>query len=390
MTGVLRPATEVAITSAFVFGMMLALLGSLKLTLSRSLDLSEGRAGVLLFLQNLALVPMMLLCGVLIDAGGVRGVILASSAVTALSLLALGSHPGTSRAFVGLLFCGLGSAGLGTGSVVLMPQAFFPGEPLASLNLGVLFFALGALVTPVLTDVLLRAIGYRKAIAVLAAASFVPAVLAALPGAEELRSGGVSIAEEFSGLVSHNSLWLAAVVVAMYTPLEASISFWATTYLTDRGLNERRAAWFLSGFWGAFLLSRLLVAALLHGGYLHQGWDSWILVIPSLLAAVTIGNMAGAVAPEKAGNGLLFLGFCLGPIFPTLVGMVFERMEEDKLQGFGTAFGMLFAAGSLGCLVLAPVVASTADKKSVQSALRVPMFEALLLTAVVLVFGLAR
>lgn len=390
MSGVLRPTTEVAISSAFVFGMMLALLGSLKLTLSRSLNLREGRTGVLLFLQNLALVPMMLLSGVLIDAVGVQPVIVASSTVTTLSLFALSTHPKTSQAFAAVLFCGLGSAGLCTGSVVLMPQAFFPGEPLASLNLGILFFALGALVTPVLTDVLLRALGYRKAVALLALASLVPGILAALPGANEVRGGNPALADEFSSLIGHNSLWLAALVVATYTPLEASISFWATTYLTDRGLGERRAAWFLTGFWGAFLVSRLLVAALLHGGYLRERWDAWVLVVPSLLAAVAIGNMAGTVGPEKAGNGLLFLGLCLGPIFPTLVGSVFERMEQDKLQSFGTAFGMIFAAGSLGSLVLAPVVASTANKKTVQSALRVPMFEALLLTAVALVFGLAK
>jgi fucose permease len=389
MTGVLRPVTEVAISSAFVFGMMQALLGSLKLTLSRSLDIREGRTGLLLFLQNLALVPMMVLCGVLIDAYGARPAILGGATVTALALFALSSHSGTAQAFESLLFAGLGSAGLCAGSVVLMPQAFFPGEPLASLNVGLLFFALGALVTPVLTDVLVRALGYRKAVALLALVPLALAVLVALAGFEESRDG-VAVAEELSALASHNSLWLAAVVAAMYTPLEASISFWATTYLTDHKPGERRAAWSLAGFWGAFLVSRLLVGALLHSGYLPQRWDAWFLVIPPLLAAVTIGNMAGTVGPEKPRNGLLFLGLCLGPVFPMLAGMVFERMGEDNLQGFGTAFGLIFAAGSLGSLLLSPVIASTARKQTIQSALRVPMFEALLLTAVALVFGLAK
>ncbi len=238
---------------------------------------------------------------------------------------------------------------------------------------------------------LLRTLDYRKTLIILAVASLVPGILVAIPWPEKLPAGGVDT-EHLTDLISHNSLWLAALVVAMYTPLEASISFWATTYLTDRGLGERRAAWFLSGFWGAFLLSRLLIATLLHAGYLHQGWDAWLLVIPPLLAAVTIGNMAGTVSPEKAGHGLLFLGFCLGPIFPTVMGVVMERMDQatPKLQGVGTAFGMIFAAGSIGSLLLAPVFASTAHKRTVQSALRVPMFAALILTAVALVFGLAK
>src|SRR5579862_7490097 len=61
--------TVVTISAAFVFGMVLALLGSLKLALAKRMNLGEGRIGFLLSALNFALMPMMILTGMLIDNG---------------------------------------------------------------------------------------------------------------------------------------------------------------------------------------------------------------------------------------------------------------------------------------------------------------------------------
>jgi fucose permease len=385
MTGIFRPVTELTISAAFVFGMVLALWGSLKLTLARSLKLNEGHVGTLLSVFNLALAPMMLLSGVLIDAWGVRPVLILSSAATAVAIFGLSYAPAVPRAFGAVLLGGLGSAGLCTGSIVLMPVAFFPQEPTPSLNAGIVFIALGSLITPAFTDLATHLIGYRRTLAILSLLCLVPGVFAALAGADELAVGGGEPLEA----LSQQTLWLGALVLALYSPLEASISFWATTYLTERGSGERRAEWMLSGFWAAFLASRILVALLMHARYIRPEWSPFLLVVPALLAAVILGNMAGTAGADRASRGLIVLGFCLGPIFPTLVGMVFERINQADVHADGTAFGTLFAAGTFGSGLLAPIIAATVRRRTMQAALRVPMFGALLLTALALVFGLA-
>jgi fucose permease len=374
----MQAVTAVTISGALVFGMMLALLGSLKLALAKRLDLGEGRVGSLLSALNLALIPMMLLSGVLIDRWAVRGVLIAGSVVLALAVFSLSVRLSYPRAFAALLLAGLGGAAVSAASVVLMPQAFFPGEECASLNLGFVFFALGALVTPALTDVLLRAVGLRGTVALIAFLCLVPAFVAAVAPVD------VQQKADLQGLVGHESLWLAGLVFFLYAPLEASISVWATTWLTDLGHGERRAAWLLSGFWAMFLASRLLVAVLQHLRYLTPGWDAWVLVLPSLLAAVVLGNLAGSGRRGSARVGLLLLGFLLGPILPTLVGRVFRDFPGET----GTAYGTLFAIGSTGSLVLAPLIGASARRHTVQSALRIPLLLALLLTAAALVFGL--
>jgi fucose permease len=389
MTGFLRPVTEVTISASFTFGVLLSLLGSLKLTLSRSMDLREGSSAGLLRSFNLALMLMMLLSGVLIDGFGAQPILILSSVLAAAAVFALSFSGSVPHAFIAVLTGGLGGAGLCTASVVLMPEAFFPDRPTASVNTGLVFFALGALVAPPLLDVLFRVVGSKRALALLSLTCLIPGVLAAIAPPAELQGGGNEPLDMVS-LLSRNSLWFACLVSALYAPLEASISIWANSYLAHRGSGERQAARFLSGFWGALVASRLLFGVLLmSANNLHANWDAWALVIPALLAAIALGNMAGMIGTGRAGRGLLLVGFCLGPIAPTLFGMMFTRLDQSTTQCHGTALGTILAAGSLGSLIFLPLIASIARKESPQSALRVSMLGALLLTAVALLFGLS-
>ena len=252
------------ITAALIFGMCLALLGSLKLALAKRLNLGEGRIGVLLSALNSSIIPLMLLAGLLIDALGAKAIVILGSLTTALAVASVGLRPSYGRAFGSLLLAGLGSAGLGTAALVLMPRAFFGMDQMASasLNLGCVFIALGALVAPVLSDVLVRLLEFRRTASVLAALCLAPALAAALTPTEQLHVGVQS--PDLFVLLSDGNLWLVGLVFFFYAPLEGSVSVWATTQLTDLGQGERGAVWILSAFWGAFLASRLLTAMLFH------------------------------------------------------------------------------------------------------------------------------
>src|SRR5262249_8099861 len=82
----LIPAT---IAGAFAFGMVLALLGSIKLPLAKRLEIDEARVGGLLSALNLALIPMMLLSGMLVDRLGIQGVLIVGSVLAGLAIFAL-------------------------------------------------------------------------------------------------------------------------------------------------------------------------------------------------------------------------------------------------------------------------------------------------------------
>lgn len=379
MTGQLDliPAT---IASAFVVGMVLALLGSIKLPLAKRLAIDETRIGGLLSALYFAIIPLMLLSGILIDRTGVKTVIVAGSLLTGVGLTVLAMSRSYLNALGAVLLLGAGGACLSNGSGVLMPKAFFPENPAASLNLGNVFYGLGALVMPALAELLIRKLSFRWTLGMLALLGLIPAVAVGwtdhLP---EVRPGG-----DLTQVVEDPILWLAALAFMYYSPLEGVVGTWATTYLTDLGFAERRAAWLLSGFWLSFLASRLVCAFLQQHNTLPPWSNPWVLLGLAVLSAVALGNLAQAPRRDSAAWGLILVGAAFGPIFPTLVGIVFHRFPNDQ----GTAYGAMFAIGATGSLILPPAIGAFARRYSVQRAFGVTTIVALLLAAVVLVLGL--
>jgi fucose permease len=380
--------TAVTISGAFVVGMLFVLLGSLRPVLAKRLNLSEARVDWLLSAFHLALIPMMLVSGLLSDHVGAKSVILVGSLATVVAVAALAISETGLKALGAVLLAGVGGAALSTGSTVLMRKAFFPEDELASQNLGNVFFGLGAFMTPALVGALLRRLDPRRAIGVLALLCLVPAVLAAFTEQKEFITQDQSAA--LGTLLQNPILWLAGIAFLFYAPLEGSIGTWATQYLIDRGFRERMAAWLLSGFWLMFLAARLATAVLLEQGVLSQSVKAaWLIIGLALAAAVFLGNMAGARTRLSGALGLLMVGAIYGPIFPTLVGILFLYFPSNR----GTAFGAMFAIGAVGNLFAPPLIGGYARRNTVQRAMVIPMILALLLavaTFVLMLFPLFR
>jgi fucose permease len=230
-------------------------------------------------------------------------------------------------------------------------------------------------------DLLLRALDFRKALAVLALVCLVPAATAALAGDNLAFEGGAAGGELLPALESLPII-LAGLAFLFYAPLEFGVSTWGTTYLTvDQGYREGRSAWLMSFFWLAFLVGRVLTTALFHAEHFSPRFTPWFLLILALLSAAAMGNLAGAGKPRSAAWGLLGLGLTLGPIFPTLVAAVLHGVPAHAR---GTAYGTMFAVGSLGSAALAPVLGALARGKTVLRALRLLAPLALLLVVVAL------
>ncbi len=370
------------IAGAMLTGLMLALLASLKLAVASRPEQSAGPLSLLLVLLNLLLVPLLVLSGLLIDESpwGLRPVMVGGPVVLALALLALSAGATYRRTQVAVAAASLGTAAIMTASVVLMPEALFgKHEMVASLQLGMVLVALGALVSAPLVDVLFRLLGFRRTMALLALVSLMPAFLAVpldLPA-----RGGPS-----TNLLEDSGVWLGCLVFFIYAPLEGFVGVWACTHLAARNEPPKRARRVLYWYWGAMLLSRLLLALIQHGAGLRDSLSPWLLVIPSLLAAVILGNLSAATRTQGLGLRLFFLGLFMGPIYPFLVGLLFRTPAGQAMPG--TGFGLLCASGSLGGLVLSPLVGYCARHRNLQVALLIPTFLALLLTAAALLYTL--
>jgi fucose permease len=155
--------------------------------------------------------------------------------------------------------------------------------------------------------------------------------------------------------------------------------------LSSLGFSERRAAGLVTGFWVIFMASRLLAAYGLHS--INHDAEPWVLLVLAILAAVALGNLVSSHHRHQGGWGLLLMAAVLGPIFPTLIGIIYKNFDESEV---GTAYGAMYAIGGLGSLCFPSVMIAYARQTSIRTALRFPTILAVLLAGTSLVLALAR
>ncbi|MBL8793004.1 MAG: MFS transporter [Planctomycetia bacterium] len=369
--------------SAVAAGVALSLIGAIKQPFAQRLDCSEDRVERLHRLMQLALIVALPLAGLAVDRFGAELVLIASSLLAGFSISLLGLREGLTLARLALLLLGAAAAGLVVGALVLMPAAFPSRHPAAAVGLGMVLFGLGTVLTPLLADWLQRRLRLRRALLLTGLVCLAPALAAALTPADEwpdpARTG-------WDQLFAQQIVWLTALLLIFYAPLETSLTAWTDRYLAELGMSAGQTRWLMIGFWTAFLASRFLMAWLIGVTSLPLAGLKWFILGLGLAVAIDLGNMVGSGHRTGAAWGLLLLGAFCGPLLPTMLGVMLAELPGEA----GTAIGTVWALGTLSSLVLSPAVALLVRRSSVQRALRIPLLSALLLAGVALVLSLAR
>jgi len=356
----LQPMTIAALLAT---GMGVALLGSVKLSLARKLQMDEARVGGMVSTFGFAMIPVMLSVGFITDLVGKQPMMISGSLVMAASLVVLALSRTYWPALLGVLLL---SAGWAILINVVNPLSLlaFHGTEAYSMNLACFFFGLGAFLTPLSAAFLLRRLGLTRALLLLAGFVLLTAVLAvgvdfSALGPASGKEGATAPAGMGMGtLLADPLMWLCALALFFYAPLEATMATWATTYLTEKQVGERGASGLLSGFWLAFMASRLATAYAL-----PQGSEATLILVLSLAcigvwAVVVFSRGRGVAMAMVVAAGLVF-----GPIFPTLMAVLLGHF--DPLL-HGRAVGLLFGIGGLGWTATPMLIGAYARRTSVQ------------------------
>lgn len=354
------------ITGLLACGMGVALLGSVKTTLARRLAMDEARVGGLLSMFGFALIPVMLVMGFLTDLLNKQWVVVAGSLLMASSLILLSRARKYGTTLLAVLLLSAGWGGVINVLNVLMQKAF-GGSPTYAMNLGNFFFGLGAFLTPLIAAFLLKRAGFITALSALAVLSLMPGLLAlgvdfnAMIGAAARQAGGPGI----ETLLRDPIMWLTALGMVFYAPMEATMAAWATTYLGDKGVPEAASSATLSGFWMAYTLARLATAVWVSAFPLGAaGTNSLIVGLSACCALVWVGTVFGR------GRGMACLmvvlaGLVFGPTFPTLIGVLTGHADPAVA---GRAVGLFFAIGGIGWSVIPLLIGAYARRAGVQRA----------------------
>jgi len=139
-------------------------------------------------------------------------------------------------------------------------------------------------------------------------------------------------------------LALAAVCTATfaYVGVESALTLFVADHaVSDLGLDAARAARTISAFWGGLLVGRLAIG--LAPRPAGAGTTALLAALGALLLALFGFGFIGT--PELAMSGV---GFCLGGVFPIMIGFAGIALPRSA----GTAVGLAGGLGSLGGFVV--------------------------------------
>ena len=369
------------VAGLLVCGMGVALLGSVKVSLARRLEMDEARVGGLVSMFGFAMIPVMLGMGFLTDFLDKKLVVLGGCLLITSSLIVLAFARRYATALLSVLLLSAGWSGVVNVLNVLM-QAAFGGSPTYAMNLGNFFFGLGAFLTPLFIAFLSKRAGFVKTLFVLGGVALLPGLLAfgvdfaALAGPPSKQAGpGIGV------LLTDPIMWLTALALLFYAPMEATMGAWTTTYLSDKRASETLASAMLSTFWLAFTIARLGTALLVAAFPLTAGGTGWLIVG---LAVFCLLVWLGAVISPNRGMAcamVVLAGIAFGPTFPTIVGVLTGHVDPAVA---GRAVGLFFMIGGIGWSLIPILIGAYARRAGVQRAFLIAVGAGVGLTATAL------
>jgi len=239
------------------------------------------------------------------------------------------------------IVCGVGDVSGNT--LVLWARPDAPGAALNALHL---FFALGALSAPILTN---RAIAWADSLWPVAIPLGVLTMVCVLvllttPAPIKTRTAHHTHEGEQGASVRRGQLMIVGLFFFVYVALEVGFANWIHTYVEQIGYGDANTATGITAtFWVGFSVGRML--AIWFATRLSAGW----MLVGSMALALT--SSVVLVAVNGGGFGLWIVTFFFGlSIAPQFASMIAYAEAHFALSGAATS--VFIGAAGLGGLVM--------------------------------------
>jgi len=371
----------VALLSVFGLGIAFSVVGALKLELVKQLQITDARFGKLISALMFTSIFVVLAFGPMVDMFGYRPVAIAGFVLGALAVYLLISSRSYGSAVLSCIVLGIGAMCMNLGNT-LIPMVLFQGNPAAASNFGNVFFGIGAFITPFLVGMLLNRLGYRTTGTVITLILLAPVVFAAIAVYPDVQKTGLTFAQAFAGafgLLANPAIIVAGLALFCYVGLEVSMGGWISTYAANQGFDARGANMVLSSFWIGLMIARLIATVVVTSAN-----GVWVVSVLALAVAVVVGLMIAAKSRNVAALLVFLAGLCFGPIFPTIVGVTFAKIDPSI---YGSAFGIIFAVGLLGGSTLPAAIGMYSQGKPIKKSFPIAMAAALVLFVLAFIMG---
>ncbi|KAM3097373.1 MFS transporter [Phormidesmis sp. 146-35] len=278
---------------------------------------------------------------------------------SALSLYAFTTH-WPIMVTVGLLL------GLGIGLIDAGINTYIASNQRNANLMGMLhaFYGIGALLGPTIATTLL-ALGLQWRQIYLVIASLVSLLIIGMSWAvlhqyQPMMTSSVAASNSKTNLrraLRMPIVLLSALMLLIYTGVEASIGSWAyTVQHVSRDIPTWVAGYSVSGYWFGLTMGRLAM------GQMVRYWGA-IRTIDVSLTLLIIGLVTWWQFPDQ-GWSLPLSGFALAAIFPTIIWLMPQRVPASIVPA---AIGFLASIASLGAAAIPSAVGWVADRAGLEA-----------------------
>jgi len=377
----------VALLCVFGLGMCFSLLGSISVKLMPRLKIDQGKFGSLISAFMFTCLVASLIAGVVVDKLGYKPVAVFGFIAVAVCIFILSRSTSYALAIIPCLLLGFGAMALNTAGNTLIPHVLFGGKnPAAASNLGNVFFGLGLFVTPLIVSFLFRKTSYENAISVLAVIVLVPVIFALMAEYPAIKAG-FAISDAFA-LLKEPVVLVAAFALFCYISLESSFCNWLPPYgkeiisrdfpALDNAVVDATSQQMLSVFAVAMMAGRLITSQI----SAITAYGSWFIAGAAVIALLVIWAMGKSGAIWTSALALC-AGLAFAPCFPTIVGVTFAKHREN----FGSVFGIIFAVGLAGAVIIPKAIGNLAKGSTIQKSLKLLVPACIVLIILALVLG---
>jgi fucose permease len=356
---------------------MTSFLGATLPELSARLSLDLARAGALFSFLYLPQIPMVFLAGPLIDRLGKKPILVAGLLLCAAALMGIAYAPSYAVLTTMLVVLGVGGTSAMSASNTLIPD-LYPENPSSALNLGGVFFGVGAIFFPSLVALMTARLGLVLTLWLIILLVEVLALVAILQTFPPASAGGGFDWSKAGRLAVNPAVIILAFVLFFYSALEISTAGWTRTFLQqDLLATPHTSQSILTMFWIAMMAGRLAASQVVKR---VRG--------PNLLLFAALGAVAGLLLVATAHSitvaavGIFICGLSYAPVFPTTAGTASTYFP--KL--FATVFGILMAVGLSAGVILPPAIGYVAKKATVRAGIWLLVAFAVFLTALQALF----
>ncbi|MCK5861097.1 MAG: MFS transporter [Candidatus Hydrogenedentes bacterium] len=357
----------VAFSGVFSLGIIFSILGSVKLKLAEELKIDDAKVGTLISALMFSCLVAVLVIGPLTDMVGFKWIALTGFILGGACVLLLASARSYRTALIACLLLGIAAMCVNTVGNTLGLSTLFDGkDPARASNLLNVFFGLGAFLAPMIIATLLGTMGYKKTVSFIGLLLFVPIVFTILAKFPEPDAGFV-IGDSI-GLLTHPAVLIGGISLFCYIALESSMAGFLTTYLKSHELSDKKSGLILSAFWISLMMARLITAI-----FLTNIDAAKIVPVLAIVACASIAIMVFASKPSLGILGTLLAGFSFGPIFPTLVGVCFAKTDAIAAGTGGSVFGLIFAIGLSGGIIVPMLIGKYAASLSIRQSLKIAL-----------------